>query len=179
MGSGLDVVGTAVIHQNLLLFQGLGICYLIRGSKDMKTAGSASIFMVLAMVTGSVLLFALETLRSSAFALDMPLVLLLGIASALLWRKLLGGSGFFADQAGILDTALIGSMLLLSRGEPTGSLMISLMVWYALGFSLAVFVLAGIRERLEQAPIPKYLRGVPILLITVGIFGVILMGFRF
>jgi len=47
----------------------------------------------------------------------------------------------------------------------------------ALGFTLVIYLFSVIRERLELAPIPEALRGVPIALITASIMSIIFMGF--
>jgi len=47
----------------------------------------------------------------------------------------------------------------------------------ALGFGLALIILAGIREQFELMDIPKAMRGVPISLITAGILALAFMGF--
>jgi Na+-translocating ferredoxin:NAD+ oxidoreductase subunit A len=47
----------------------------------------------------------------------------------------------------------------------------------ALGFGLALTILAGIREQMELANIPKGMRGVPISLVTAGILALAFMGF--
>ena len=47
----------------------------------------------------------------------------------------------------------------------------------AIGFSLALVLLAGIRERLEMADIPKHFQGIPIAFITAGLLAMALMGF--
>jgi NADH:ubiquinone oxidoreductase, E subunit len=47
----------------------------------------------------------------------------------------------------------------------------------AVGFSLALLLLAGIRERLEFANIPKNFKGVPIAFITAGLLAMAFMGF--
>ena len=48
----------------------------------------------------------------------------------------------------------------------------------ALGFALAIFLFAGIRERLEYSDIPKSLQGFPIALISAGIMSIAFMGFQ-
>ncbi|MDO5110985.1 MAG: electron transport complex subunit RsxA [Clostridia bacterium] len=50
-------------------------------------------------------------------------------------------------------------------------------VFGALGFLLAIVLMAGVRERLEVADIPKPLRGFPISLIIAGLMSVAFMGF--
>lgn len=47
----------------------------------------------------------------------------------------------------------------------------------AIGFSLALVLLAGIRERLETADIPKSFKGVPIAFVTAGLLAMAFMGF--
>jgi electron transport complex protein RnfA len=47
----------------------------------------------------------------------------------------------------------------------------------SVGFSLALVLFAGIRERVEGADTPVHFRGVPIALITAGIMSLAFMGF--
>ena len=47
----------------------------------------------------------------------------------------------------------------------------------AVGFSLALLLLAGIREKLEFANIPNNFKGVPIAFVTAGLLAMAFMGF--
>ncbi len=47
----------------------------------------------------------------------------------------------------------------------------------AVGFALALFLFAGIRERMITTPIPQVLRGTAIALIMAGIMSLAFMGF--
>ena len=47
----------------------------------------------------------------------------------------------------------------------------------AIGFGLALIILAGIREQLELADIPQGMKGVPISLVIAGILAMAFMGF--
>jgi electron transport complex protein RnfA len=47
----------------------------------------------------------------------------------------------------------------------------------AIGFGLALVILAGIREHLDLANVPKGMKGVPIALLTAGILALAFMGF--
>ncbi len=51
-------------------------------------------------------------------------------------------------------------------------------VFSALGFMLAIVLMAGVRERLETSNIPKCLKGCPISLITAGLMSMAFMGFK-
>jgi electron transport complex, RnfABCDGE type, A subunit len=50
-------------------------------------------------------------------------------------------------------------------------------VFSALGFLLAIVLMAGVRERLESSNIPKCFKGFPISLITAGLLSIAFMGF--
>ncbi|MBQ2661502.1 MAG: electron transport complex subunit RsxA [Clostridia bacterium] len=50
-------------------------------------------------------------------------------------------------------------------------------VFGALGFMLAIVLMAGVRERLETSNIPKCMKGFPISLVTAGLMSVAFMGF--
>lgn len=47
----------------------------------------------------------------------------------------------------------------------------------SLGFSLALVLFAGIRERIEGADVPRYFRGNAIALVTAGLMSLAFMGF--
>jgi electron transport complex protein RnfA len=46
-----------------------------------------------------------------------------------------------------------------------------------IGFAIALLLMAGIRERLELADVPRPLRGMPIAFITAGLMAIAFMGF--
>ena len=47
----------------------------------------------------------------------------------------------------------------------------------AVGFTIAITILAGIRERIEHSPIPEAFKGTPIVLITSGLMAIAFFGF--
>ena len=51
-------------------------------------------------------------------------------------------------------------------------------VFGALGFMVAIVLMAGVRERLETSDIPKSFKGFPSSLITAGLMSVAFMGFQ-
>jgi len=46
-----------------------------------------------------------------------------------------------------------------------------------IGFTIALFLMAGIREKLELADIPKSMRGIPIAFIMAGLMAIAFLGF--
>jgi electron transport complex protein RnfA len=47
----------------------------------------------------------------------------------------------------------------------------------AIGFTVSIVLMAGVRERLERCPIPKPFQGFPIALITAGLMAIAFLGF--
>ena len=54
---------------------------------------------------------------------------------------------------------------------------LTLSVFGGVGFTIAIVLMAGIREELEHCDVPKPLRGAPITLIIAGILAIAFMGF--
>ncbi|MDR1585883.1 MAG: RnfABCDGE type electron transport complex subunit A [Treponema sp.] len=48
----------------------------------------------------------------------------------------------------------------------------------AMGFLLSLLLLAGIRGRLKTSPIPKFLKGTPILFVIAALLSIAFMGFK-
>ncbi|MFZ3064195.1 MAG: Rnf-Nqr domain containing protein, partial [Nitrospirota bacterium] len=45
------------------------------------------------------------------------------------------------------------------------------------GYTLSIILFAGVRERIDIAPIPKFLKGYPIIFITASIMSMAFLGF--
>ena len=48
----------------------------------------------------------------------------------------------------------------------------------SLGFLLAMLLLAGVRKRIKNSPIPAFLKGTPILFVATGLLSIAFMGFQ-
>ena len=74
------------------------------------------------------------------------------------------------------NCAVLGvAILLVQKGYNLGEAVVYA-VSVAIGFTLALVLFAGLRERLELENIPKAMKGVPIALITAGILAMAFMG---
>jgi electron transport complex protein RnfA len=76
------------------------------------------------------------------------------------------------------NCAVLGVTLLNVQNYPD-SFLFSLLygVFAALGFTLAIVLMAGIREFLDEDSVPESFRGFPITLITAGLMALAFMGF--
>ena len=75
------------------------------------------------------------------------------------------------------NCAVLGIAILLVQKEFNLLESVVYSVSTALGFTLALVLFAGLRERLALEDLPKAMKGVPIALITAGILAMAFMGF--
>lgn len=183
MSNGLEIFSQGVISQNIILFQGLGIYALIRYTKDINTALRAAIAMLATMLTANTVLWAVESVLPISFGLHLPVLFLIALVSALLWQRVLGKQWFNEMggfvPSGFINSGLVGVLLSLPSEEVVGAMGLVYGLSAAVGYGLVLVVMAGVRTRMNLAPIPKPLRGIPILLIAAGLLALGLMGFRF
>ncbi len=178
---------SAALVNNVVLTRILGLCPFMGVSKKLDTSvgmGLATLF-VLTLASGCSFLIehyllapnGLSYLRTLAF-----IVVIAGIVqvteaviqktSPLLHRVL----GIYLPL--ITTNCAVLGVPLLAVGNQYG-LIESLLFGAAsaAGFTLAMVLFAGIRERLDGANVPQPFRGVPIALITAGIMSLAFMGF--
>jgi electron transport complex protein RnfA len=177
----------AVLVNNFVLARFLGICPFLGQSKNVGMAvgmGTSVIFvMTLASVVtnliyGFVLVpLGLEYLITVSFILVIAaLVQLVDIVLQKALPSLHRTMGIYlvliTTNCAILGLALLN---VVKNYDFTKSLVFGLSA--GIGFTLALVIMAGIRERLELADVPKPLRGFPITLILAGLLSIAFMGF--
>lgn len=183
MSSGLEMFAQGVLSQNALLFQGLGVFLLLRYSKNLETAAKVSVALIMTMVTTTVITWGISSILPVKFGMDLPILFAIAFCSGLLWQRIL--QPYWKEQLShpllpvFVNSVTIGILLNVFQDQVTGAAMVGYGFVHALGCGLALLVMAGIQERLELANVPKPLQGVPILLISAGLLGLGLMGFRF
>jgi len=77
----------------------------------------------------------------------------------------------------VLGVAILNVQQFDPQKEPAFLFSIVFAFGAALGFTLALMLFAGIRERLDLADVPNALKGTAIALITAGLLALAFMGF--
>ncbi len=177
----------AVLVNNFVIARFLGICPFLGQSKNVGMAmgmGMAVIFVLTlaSVVTNALYSFVLVPLGLSflmtvSFILVIAtLVQLVDIVLQKILPTLHGAMGIYlvliTTNCAILGLALLN---VVKRYNIVESLVFGLSA--GIGFTLALVIMAGIRERLELADIPKPLQGFPITLILAGLLSIAFMGF--
>jgi electron transport complex protein RnfA len=183
----LLIIVSAVLVNNFVLSRFLGICPFLGVSKKIETAsgmGMAVIFvMTLAsMITWIVQYYLLDPLnlgflRTITFILVIAsLVQLVEMTVQKIAPPLYTALGIYlpliTTNCAVLGCAILNIQKNYSFIEASifgfGS---------SLGFTLAIVLFAGIRERLSLCRLPKSMEGAAIALITAGILSLAFLGF--
>ena len=184
---GLIIITTALIN-NVVLSQFLGLCAFLGVSKQVKTAagmGGAVIFVMTVASTLTALLYQFVLVPLDLTYLN-TIVFILVIASLVqlvemtlkkfsqpLYRALGVYLPLITTNCAVLGVALTnvqqGNDLLTSIVTGLGT---------AIGFAVAIIILAGLREKMEHNDVPKAFQGMPIVLITAGLMAIAFYGFK-
>ena len=183
----ISIIVTAIFINNIVLSQFLGICPFLGVSKKTSSAlgmGAAVTFVttLATVVTWLLQKFVLDPLELSylqtiAFILVIAfLVQMLEIIMKKITPALYSSLGVFLPLI-TTNCAVLGvAILVIQKGY---TLMESVTYGFStsLGFTLALWIFAGMREQLELTDLPKGMQGVPIALICAGLLAMAFMGF--
>ena len=180
----LSIIITAIFINNIVFAQFLGVCPFFGVSKNTSSAlGMGAAVITLATVVAWLLQYfvlnplGLQFLQTIVFILVIAfLVQLLEIVMKKTLPALYQSLGVFLPLI-TTNCAVLGvAILVIQKGF---NLMESVTYSFstALGFTLALWLFAGIREQLELAAVPKAMRGVPIAMICAGLLAMAFMGF--
>jgi electron transport complex protein RnfA len=187
MTSYLFILLGTVLVNNVVFVRILGLCPFMGVSKKLETAvgmGAATTF-VLTLACGTSYVidhyllapYQLEYLRTLAFIVTIAAIvqlteLVIQKTSPLLHQVLGIYLPLITTNCAVLGVPLlniaVGNDLLQSLLFGFGS---------AVGFTMALVMFAGIRERLDGADVPLPFKGTAIAMVTAGIMSLAFMGF--
>lgn len=181
----LTLISVSLVN-NVVLSQFLGLCPFLGVSKKIETAagmGGAVIFVItIASAVTSLLYrvlvkFHVEYLETIAFiliiaALVQLVELFLKKYSQGLYQSLGVYLPLITTNCAVLGVALnsvqYGYNILQSVVYGLG---------ISIGFTIAIVILAGIREKMEYNDIPESWQGMPIVMVTAGLMSIAFFGF--
>lgn len=177
----------AMLVNNVVLAQFLGICPFLGVSKKIDTAfgmGMAVAFvMVLATAITNLLQnlvlipLKIEFLQTVMFILVVAsLVQIVEIVLKKVSASLYSSLGIFLPLI-TTNCAILGVALISIKNEQNLFHAILFALFSAVGFTIAILLFAGIREKLESADVPAVFKNVPIALVAASILSMAFMGF--
>ena len=182
----LIIVSGALIN-NVVLSQFLGICSFLGVSQQMKASASLGGAVIFVITIASAVANLLYTYVLAPLELDfmktivfiLVIAALVQIVEMFLKKKSPGvykSLGIFlpliTTNCAVLDVAL-------TNVQNDYNFIESVLSGFgtALGFTLAIVLLAGIRSRIKEEDLPAPLRGAPIVLISAALMSIAFMGF--
>lgn len=183
----LNIALGAILINNFILAQFLGICPFMGVSKKMDTAVGMGLAVIFVMGLASALCYPVNLLLDSLNLKYMQTVAFILVIAALVQLvemflkkaipTLYQALGVYLPLI-TTNCAVLGVVLLNVQNGYNFIESVVYGITGGAGFLLAIVLFASIRERLEFADPPKAFRGFPIALITAGLMALCFMGFQ-
>lgn len=172
---------------NVVLSQFLGLCPFLGVSKKIKTAagmGTAVIFVITlaSAVAGVIYKFILQTLHIEYL---QTIVFILVIAALVQFVEMFLRKSMPAlyEALGVYlplittNCAVLG--VAITNVQKEYGILTGIVNGFAtaLGFTIAIVILAGLREKMEYNDVPKSFQGMPMVLLTAGLMAIAFCGF--
>ena len=181
------ILFTAALVNNFVLSQFLGICPFLGVSKKVETAagmGGAVIFVItIASLCTSTLYNLLLKPNNLEYLNTIVFILVIAALVQFVEMVLKQMMPALSQSLGVYlplittNCAVLG-VALLSVQNDYGILASTINgIGASVGFFLAIVLMAGIREKLENSNIPEAFKGTPIVLITAGLMAIAFCGF--
>ena len=187
----LSAVGAALVN-NVVLSQFLGLCPFLGVSKKVETAagmGGAVIFVltISSFITSLIYKFILanDAILNGRLVYLQTIVFILVIAALvqfveMLLKKMMpplyNALGVYLPLI-TTNCAVLG--VALKNVQKDYGILASVVNGFAtaVGFTIAIVIMAGIREKTEHNDVPESFRGMPIVLVTAGLMAIAFFGF--
>ena len=177
----------SIFVNNFILVKFYGICPFLGVSKKVSTAFGMGMAVTFVMALASAITYFVQVYLLDAFDLGylqtIAFILVIAVLVQLVEMFIQKSSPALYQSLGIYlplittNCAVLGAAILnitsgynllqtLVNGVATG-----------LSFTFAIVLFAGVRERMELAPIPKCMEGFPIALVSAALMAMAFLGF--
>lgn len=183
----LLLLGASLIN-NVVLSQFLGLCPFLGVSRKTDTAagmGMAVIFVITvsSFITGLLYEFVLEPLGLvylQTIVFILVIAALVQLVEMILRKKIPALYSSLGVYLPLITTNCAVLGVALTNVQKEYDLFTGVVNGFgtALGFTIAIVILAGIREKLEDNDIPESFKGMPIVLTTAGLMAMAFIGFK-
>lgn len=183
----LLLLGASLIN-NVVLSQFLGLCPFLGVSRKTDTAlgmGAAVIFVITvsSFITGLLYQFVLEPLGLvylQTIVFILVIAALVQLVEMILRKKIPALYKSLGVYLPLITTNCAVLGVALTNVQKEYDLLTGVVNGFgtALGFTVAIVILAGIREKLEDNDIPESFKGMPIVLTTAGLMAMAFFGFK-
>ncbi|MBN1526138.1 MAG: electron transport complex subunit RsxA [Candidatus Omnitrophica bacterium] len=191
----ISIIISTVFINNFILSRFLGLCPFIGVSKSTGPAVSMGIAVTFVTTMASILTwtiyefvlipFGLEYLRTLTFILVIASFvqfaeIVIQKKSPALYRVLGIYLALITTNCAVFGVAVLNIDMFFLHGKPlAGSFLKSVVQGFGAGagFTLAMLLMSGIRERLEFAEVPRCMKDAPITFIVASLMSLAFLGF--
>jgi len=183
----LEITLSAILINNFIFSQFLGICPFMGVSKKMDTAAGMGMAVIFVMGLAAAMSWLINKFLLIPLGLEylQTLAYILVIASLVQFVEMFLKKGMpsLYSALGIYlplittNCAVLGAVLINTQNNYNLIESIVYGVTGGVGFLIAIVLFASIREKLRFADYPKAFEGFPIALVTAGLLALAFMGF--
>lgn len=177
----------AILTNNYILSKFLGICPFLGVSKKLDTAVSMSAAVIVVMVVATAVTWPIQTFLLDRFGLGylQTIVFILIIAALVQFIEIFMKKNMppLYQALGVYlplittNCAVLGVALTNVQKEYTILEGVVNGFATALGFTIAIVIMAGVREKIEYNDISESFQGTPIVLLTAALMSIAFFGF--
>lgn len=181
-----SILLAAILTNNMVLSKFLGICPFLGVSKKTDTALSMSVAVTLVMVVSTAVTWPIyHFILSPNYTYLETIVFILVIAAIVQFieivlkryiKPIYNALGIYLPLI-TTNCAVLGITMLNITNEMNFVQSLFNALGAGLGFMLAMLLFSGVRERMETADIPEFLKGLPITLVAAALVSLSFLGF--
>ena len=187
MGDLLKIAVATALINNVVLSQFLGLCPFLGVSKKTKTAAGMGGAVIFVMTIASMLCYAVYDFILVPFNVEYleTIVFILVIAALVQFVEMFlkkFSPGLYKALGVYLplittNCAVLGIVIINVQKEYNFIQSVVNALGTAVGFTVAIVILAGLREKMEHNDISPAFKGMPIVLVTAGLMAIAFSGF--
>lgn len=183
----LVILVSSSLVSNVVLSQFLGLCPFLGVSRKVKTAGGMGVAVIFVITLASAVAGVINKyvlIRFNIQYLD-TIVFILVIAALVQFVEMFLRKAMpsLYEALGVYlplittNCAVLG--VAISNEQAEYGILTGMVNGFAtaVGFTIAIVILAGIREKIEYNDVPESFRGMPIVLLTAGLMAIAFVGF--
>ena len=178
---------SACLVSNVVLSQFLGICSFLGVSTDVKTAagmGGAVVFVItLASIVASLIydhvLVPLDLVYLKTIVFILIIAALVQIVEMFMHKCMVSLYNALGSYLPLITTNCAVLGVALTNTQNSYNFIESVVCGFAtaIGYLIAIVLLAGIREHIAGGNVPKSFQGVPIVIVTAALMSIAFFGF--
>ena len=168
----LIAIGSAIVN-NVVLSQFLGLCPFFGVSKKVNTAAGMGAAVIFVITIASFITSVLDKIILQQFDITyLRTIVFIKKSSPPLYNALGIFLPLITTNCAVLGVALNNVQYGYGIGVSTINGFAT-----AVGFTISIVIMAGIRERIEFNDVPESFQGMPIVLLTAGLMSIAFFGF--